>query len=81
MTATMIDMKFIYADLLMPNQLMEGDLIDIDGDIVEVISIEDDSTGDNYSITYKNEFDEEDVKMCNYEDMFKLYVFIDDDDE
>jgi hypothetical protein len=81
MTATMIDMKFIYADLLMPNQLMEGDLIDIDGDIVEVISVVDDATGDNYSITYKNEFDEEDVKMCNYEDMFKLYVFIDDDDE
>ena len=81
MTATMIDMKFVYADLLTPSQLMEGDLIDIDGDIVEVILIEDDSTGDNYSITYKNEFDEEDVKMCNYEDMFKLYVFIDDDDE
>jgi hypothetical protein len=81
MTATMIDMKFIYADLLMPNQLMEGDLIDIDGEIVEVISVDDDATGDNYSITYKNEFDEQDVKMCNYEDMFKLYVFIDDDDE
>ena len=77
----MIDMKFIYADLLMPNQLMEGDLIDIDGEIVEVISVDDDATGDNYSITYKNEFDEQDVKMCTYEDMFKLYVFIDDDDE
>jgi hypothetical protein len=81
MSATMIDMKFIYADLLTPSQLMDGDLIDIDGEIVEVISVEDDATGDNYAITYKNEFDEEDVKMCDYEDMFKLYVFVDDDEE
>jgi hypothetical protein len=81
MAATMIDMKFIYADLLMPSQLMEGDLIDVDGEIVEVISVVDDATGDNYTITYKNEFDEEEETFCTYEDMFKLYVFIDDDDE
>jgi hypothetical protein len=81
MNATIKSMKFVYADLLTPNQLMDGDLIDIDGDIVEVVSVVDDATGDNYTITYKNEFDEEDIKMCNYEDMFKLYVFVDDDEE
>jgi len=80
MTATMIDMKFVYADLLTPSQLMEGDLINIDGDIVEVISVTDDSTGDNYTITHKNEYDEVEETLCTYEDMFKLYVFVDDDE-
>jgi uncharacterized membrane-anchored protein len=81
MTATMIDMKFVYADLLTPAQLMEGDLINIDNDIVEVISVTDDATGDNYTITHKNEYDEIEETFCTYEDMFKLYVFIDDGDE
>ena len=81
MTDTMKTMELVYADLLTPGQLMEGDLIKIDDSLVEVISIVDDATGDNYTITYKNEFDEEDIKMCNYEDMFKLYVFVDDDEE
>ena len=80
MTATMIDMKFVYADLLTPSQLMEGDLINIDNDIVEVISVTDDATGDNYTITHKNEYDEVGETFCTYEDMFKLYVFVDDDE-
>jgi hypothetical protein len=80
MTATMKTMKFVYADLLTPSQLMEGDLINIDNDIVEVISIVDDATGDNYTITHKNEYDEVEETLCTYEDMFKLYVFVDDDE-
>jgi hypothetical protein len=81
MTDTMKTMKFVYADLLTPSQLMEGDLINIDNDIVEVISVVDDATGDNYTITHRNEYGEEEETICTYEDMFKLYVFIDDDDE
>jgi hypothetical protein len=80
MTATMIDMRFVYADLLTPSQLMEGDLINIDNNIVEVISVVDDATGDNYTITHRNEYDEEEETVCTYEDMFKLYVFVDDDE-
>ena len=80
MTATMKTMKFVYADLLTPSQLMEGDLINIDNDIVEVISVTDDATGDNYIITHKNEYDEVEETFCTYEDMFKLYVFVDDDE-
>lgn len=79
MTATIKTMKFVYADLLTPSQLMEGDLINIDNDIVEVISVSDDATGDNYTITHKNEYDEVEETFCTYEDMFRLYVFIDDD--
>jgi hypothetical protein len=80
MTATMETMKFVYADLLTPSQLMEGDLINIDNNIVEVVSVIDDATGDNYTITHINEYGEEEETFCTYEDMFKLYVFIDEEE-
>jgi hypothetical protein len=79
MTATMETMKFVYADLLTPGQLLEGDLINIDNDIVEVISVVDDATGDNYIVTHKNDFGEEEETHCTFEDMFRLYVFIEED--
>jgi hypothetical protein len=79
MTDTMKTMELVYADLLTPGQLMEGDLIKIDDSLVEVISIVDDATGDNYTITYLNEYDEQDEKFCNHEDMFKLYVYVEED--
>ena len=79
MTATIMNMKFVYADLLTPSQLMEGDLINIDDEIVEVISIVDDARGDNYTIKHRNDFGEEDETFCTYEDMFKLYVFVDEE--
>jgi hypothetical protein len=81
MTATINAMELVYADLLTPGQLMEGDLINIDMDIVEVIAITDDATGDNYVITHRNEYGEEEDYSCTYEEMFKLYVFIDRDEE
>jgi hypothetical protein len=79
MNDTMKTMELVYADLLTPGQLMEGDLIKIDDSLVEVISIVDDATGDNYTITYLNEYDEQDEKFCNHEDMFKLYVYVEED--
>jgi hypothetical protein len=81
MTATINSMELVYADLLTPSQLMEGDLVEIDEIIVDVISIEDDATGDNYTITYKNDYGEEDVFLCDYEHVFKLYVFIEQEEE
>ena len=79
MAATMKDMKFVYADLLTPAQLMDGDLINIDDEIVEVLSVVDDATGDNYIVTHRNDFGEEEETACTFEDMFKLYVFIEED--
>jgi len=79
MTATMETMQFVYADLLTPAQLMPGDLINIDDDIVEVLSVIDDARGDNYTITHRNDFGETDETHCTFEDMFKLYVFIDNE--
>ena len=80
MTDTMKTMELVYADLLTPGQLLEEDIVDIEGSIVDIISIQDDSTGDNYTITYRNEYGEEDVFECNYEHVFKLYVFIEQEE-
>jgi hypothetical protein len=79
MTVTMNSMELLHADNLTPDQVMLGDLIKIGEDIVEVIFIESDSTGDNYDIQTENEFGEKEVTQYAYTDLIPLYVFIDDD--
>ena len=71
----MIAMDLIHADNLKPDQLMLGDLIKIGDDIVEIIFIESDSTGDNYDVQVKNEFDELEIIQFAYTDSIPLYVF------
>jgi hypothetical protein len=78
MSDTMIAMDLIHADNLTPDQLMLGDLIKIEDDIVEIIFIECDSTGDNYDIQTENEFGEKEIVQFAYTDLIPLYVFIDD---
>ncbi len=72
----MISMELIHADNLTPDQLMLGDLIKIDNDIVEVIVIESDSTGDNYDIQTENEFGEKTITQFAYTDLISLYAFV-----
>jgi len=69
-------MELIHADNLEPNQIMLGDLIRIDNDIVEVIFIECDSTGDNYDIQTENEFGEKTITQFAYTDLISLYAFV-----
>jgi hypothetical protein len=76
MSDTMETMELIHADNLNPGQLMLGDLIKINNDIVEVIFIESDSTGDNYDIQTENEFGEKEFTQFSYHDVIPLYVFI-----
>lgn len=80
MSDTMIAMDLIHADNLTPDQLMLGDLIKTGDDIVEIIFIESDSTGDNYDIQTENEFGEKEIVQYAYTDLIPLYVFIDDDE-
>jgi len=72
-------MELIHADNLEPNQLMLGDLIRLDNDIVEVIFIECDSTGDNYDIQTENEFGEREITQYSHTDLIQLYVFIEEE--
>jgi hypothetical protein len=81
MSDTMMTMDLIHADSLTPDQLMLGDLIKVGDDIVEILFIESDSTGDNYDVQTENEFGEKEVTQYSYTDLIPLYVFIDDDDE
>ena len=76
---TMIAMELIHADNLEPNQLMLGDLIKVNDDIVEVIFIESDSTGDNYDVQIQNEFGEKEFIQYAYTDLIPLYVFTQDE--
>jgi len=80
MSDTITEMKLIHADNLQPDQLMLGDLIKIGDDIVEILFIESDSTGDNYDVQTENEFGEKEITQYGYTDSIPLYVFIDDDD-
>jgi hypothetical protein len=80
MSDTMIAMDLIHADDLTPDQLMLGDLVKIGDDIVEVIFIESDSTGDNYDIQIQNEFGEKEIIQFTYTDLIPLYVFIEQEE-
>jgi hypothetical protein len=81
MSDTINDVKLIHADNLQPDQLMIGDLIKTGDDIVEILFIESDSTGDNYDIQTENEFGEREIVQYSYTDSIPLYVFIDDDND
>jgi len=76
----MIAMDLVHADNLTPDQLMIGDLVKIGEDIVEIIFIESDSTGDNYDIQTENEFGEKEVTQYSYTDSISLYVFIEQEE-
>ena len=76
MSDTMIAMELLHADNLNPGQLMPEDLIKIGDDIVEVVSIESDATGDKYFIETQNEFGEKEIATFSYNDVIHLYVFI-----
>ena len=79
MSDTMVNMELIHADDLTPDQVMLGDLIRVNDDIVEVLFIESDSTGDNYDIQTQNEFGEKEIMQYAYTDLIPLYVFIDEE--
>ena len=72
----MIDMELIKVDSLTPDSLEIGDLIDYNNEIVEVLFIESDSTGDNYDIQTENEFGEKVVTQFSYTDLISLYAFV-----
>ena len=76
----MLDMEFIVADQLTPAQLMEGDYISVNNEIVYVESVTDDATGDTYYVTVTNDFSEDEVIEYNYQDKITLYALTDLED-
>jgi hypothetical protein len=57
------------------SELIEDDLISIDGEIVTIISITDDATGDNYFIKHVNDFGEEEISQLTFDTSVEMFVF------
>jgi hypothetical protein len=74
MNATMINMEMIKADTLTIDSLEIGDLISHDNEIVEVVFIESDSTGDNYDVQIVNDFGEKEIIQFKFDDEVDWYV-------
>jgi hypothetical protein len=77
MSDTIKVMELIKADVLTADALEIGDLISFDDDIVEVISIDVDSTGDTYSIEVSNDFGETQVVDFAFDEEVDWYVYLD----
>lgn len=80
MSATIKTMELIFADRLLPNQLMLNDLIGISDEVVEVTGISDSNNGDDYHVEFTDEFGEKDVITFKHDEMISLYVYVDDDE-
>ena len=76
MTATINNMELVWADKLTPGSLMIDDMIKIDNELIEVISIDSDATGDNYTIEYADVYGESDTAIIAYYTYVDLYVYI-----
>jgi hypothetical protein len=74
MTATMINMELIKVDSLTPDSLEIGDLINYNNEIVEVLFIESDSTGDNYDVQIVNDFGEKEIVQFTFDNEIDWYV-------
>ena len=70
----MINMELIKVDSLTPDSLEIGDLINYNDEIVEVLFIESDSTGDNYDVQIVNDFGEKEVIQFAFDDVVDWYV-------
>ena len=74
MTATMMNMELVKADTLTADSLEIGDLISYNDEIVEVLFIESDSTGDNYDVQIVNDFGEKEIIQFAFDDAIDWYV-------
>jgi hypothetical protein len=77
MAATMMNMELVFADKLTPGSLMPDDLIKIDDELIEVIDINSDATGDNYFIDCVDVYGEPNTITIAYDTYVDLYVYID----
>ena len=70
----MINMELVKADTLTADSLEIGDLISYNDEIVEVLFIESDSTGDNYDVQIVNDFGEKEIIQFAFNDAIDWYV-------
>ena len=76
MSATMKNMELVWADKLTPGSLMVDDLIKFDDELIEIIDINSDSTGDNYFIDCVDVYGEPNTITIPYDTYVDLYVYV-----
>ena len=77
MSDTIKVMELIKADVLTVDAIEIGDLISFDDEVVEVIFIEVDSTGDIYSVEVSNDFGEREIIDFAFDEQVDWYVYLD----
>ena len=80
MSATMKNMELVWADKLTPGSLMVDDLIKFDDELIEIIDINSDSTGDNYFIDCVDVYGEPNTITIPYDTYVDLYVYIESEE-
>jgi hypothetical protein len=80
MSVTINSMELKFADNLTPDQLMVEDLIMVEDEIVEVLAIQSDSSGNIYLVAYKDEYDEKNIVQFQHDEFVSLYVYVDSDE-
>ena len=68
----MLSMDYVHVDNLSADQLMVDDLVEISGEVVQILEIA--SLKDGIAITFENEFGEKDILEFDDYAKFKLYV-------
>ena len=76
MAAIIKNMELKKVGQLKPDELMAGDIISYDEQIVEVISVSEDIDANFYFVEYKNEFDEKEIAEFNYAELIDWYVYV-----
>jgi hypothetical protein len=80
MAATINNMELVWADKLTPGSLMVDDLIMVDDELIEIINISSDSTGDNYFIDCVDVYGEPNTITIAHDSYVNLYVYVDSDE-
>ncbi len=76
MSATIKSMEYAFVDVLNVDQLMVDDLVEIEGDIVQIIAIS--SLPNGFAIGYQNDFGEKELVEVDDYAQFNLYVMKDE---
>jgi len=69
-------MELVWADKLTPGSLMVDDLIKFENELIEIIDINSDSTGDNYFIDCVDVYGEPNTITIPYDTYVDLYVYV-----
>lgn len=80
MTDTMIAMEWRIVDKVLVDTLEIGDWIKAAGELVEIISILDDTESDGIAILYENDMDEQYEVVLSWDAMIDVYMLVDSED-